>query len=284
MKTYRVDTTFAFYGKFFVIAKSAAEAKRVVKENCTCLHPRTSTVFPSHEVAWDFSVMRSHHKRVGKVTAQGKQYAVETTFTDKITFWVNAESKEKASKLVIKNCRHRVELTTSSLLPFGLVTWKLTRKPQVTTSKVMLVEKQTTWGRYAVDTTLTLQGTFFVDASSASEARKAVKMKCHRIPPSACTKLPLNEVEWNFSTRYHDKTIGAVTLSKDNRYAVETAFCNSGTVWVCADNEDEARQKVEANFGQKLFSRIQTTLPPDKISWKFARKPQVMASRVLKTD
>jgi len=135
---------------------------------------------------------------------------------------------------------------------------------------------------YAVKTTFTLCGKFFVCAKDEDDARNMVESRCYRIDPKTCTKLPLKEVGWDFSyTENHSMETGVVSLLKDGRYAVETRFVNSGTFWVAAESRDEARQTVEVNCSQRSCSHMQSTLPSDKVSWRFPRKPQISTGRVF---
>ena len=135
---------------------------------------------------------------------------------------------------------------------------------------------------YAVETTFTLHVKFFVKAENEDDARKLVEENCYRIHPKVCTKLPLDEVGWDFSLVYNNYlTVDSVTATKDKCFAVESCFTDSGTFWVNAENEEEARELIEKKCGQKLCSKIQSDLPRNKISWKFARKPQVTTGKVF---
>jgi len=62
---------------------------------------------------------------------------------------------------------------------------------------------------YAVETTFTIHGTFYVNAEDEDEARKLVKENCGIAATKAFSLLPLDEVGWDFP-HLDTKVIGKV--------------------------------------------------------------------------
>ena len=63
---------------------------------------------------------------------------------------------------------------------------------------------------YAVETTFTYTGKFFVYAENEDEARELVMGKCHQYHPKAFSSLPLDDVGWEFP-HVSNKTIDKIT-------------------------------------------------------------------------
>ena len=139
---------------------------------------------------------------------------------------------------------------------------------------------------YAVDTTLTYPGKFFVYAKNEDAARELVETKCWKCPSKACSSSPSNVEGWDFP--YNTiRTIGVVVevdekgkpvetsvtkrVAKKKRHAVEIAFSRSGTFYISAKNEDGARKMVE-KYCRQRYPRYRSSLPPNEVAWEFPRK------------
>jgi len=67
-------------------------------------------------------------------------------------------------------------------------------------------------------------------------------------------------------------------------YAVKTCFSFSGTFYIKARNEKEAKEYAEKHCGLVLNRGIHSTLPDDAVDWNFPMHPdkKINAVRVNK--
>ena len=153
--------------------------------------------------------------------------------------------------------------------------------------------------RYAVDTTFTYSGKWFVYAKNADEAREFVEgnkriVKCWKYPSLSCTTLPDHVLEidgrrfaigWGFSMTHGFKDIVIDVVPSERVlpvmqrkprgakkcYEVAVVYERSGKFNVDATDEDMAREMVEKYCRQKNPVYC-TSLPKEEVAWEFPRK------------
>jgi len=148
---------------------------------------------------------------------------------------------------------------------------------------------------YAVETTFTYPGKWFVYAENEECAKTLAKEKCRKYWSRACIILPRNKrndaftlIGWEFPGFYSPEdanVIGESRLSKTTLpvmqsantvkgklcYEVDATYIRSGTFYVLAADEDDARKMVE-KYCRQRYPRYRSELPLDEVAWEFPRK------------
>ena len=142
---YRISVNFDYPGRYFILAKSADEALKLVNSNCWKYPSRAHMTHPvehvienkSRLIGWDFSMTNGWKTTIGNVKpaprlphAISKQlrknnrkkcYEVEVTYSRWGIFYAKATTEVEARELVEKYGKQRNPVYRTSL-PFYLMT------------------------------------------------------------------------------------------------------------------------------------------------------------------